>query len=134
MLHLKVATGSCPVPERSPESASGSGRSEWFRATYLRYSATSTVAISGFWCVYVLRSRRDGKFYVGITSNLPRRLLQHQSRENPSTAKRLPVEVVYFEGHLSKADALRRERYFKTAKGKTTLRQITRDAFSEWGR
>jgi putative endonuclease len=75
-----------------------------------------------FWYVYVLRSAKDEMFYIGSTNNLRRRLLQHQGGNNTSTAKRLPIELVYFEGHLSKDDAIRREKYFKTTKGKVTLR------------
>ena len=79
-----------------------------------------------FWYVYVLRSLRDENFYIGSTNNLKRRLRQHQNRENTSTAKRLPIELLYFEGHRSKEDALRREKYFKSTKGRTTLRQMLR--------
>lgn len=78
-----------------------------------------------FWYVYVLRSLKDGMFYTGMTGNLKRRLEQHQTGQNTSTAKRQPLELIYFEGHRSKEDAMRRERYFKTTKGKVTLRQIT---------
>jgi len=81
-----------------------------------------------FWYVYVLRSLKDRMFYIGSTNDLKRRLQQHQRGENTSTAKRLPVELIYFEGHQSKDDALRREKYFKTTKGKVTLRQMLRDA------
>lgn len=80
-----------------------------------------------FYYVYVLLSLRDRKFYIGSTNNLKRRLSEHQCGKNVSTAKRLPVELIYFEGHRSKEDALRREKYFKTTKGKTTLRQMLRD-------
>jgi len=76
---------------------------------------------------YVLLSHRDNKFYIGYTNNLKRRLKEHSSGKNISTAKRLPVELVYFEGHLSETDAKRREKYFKTTKGKTTLRSMLRD-------
>jgi len=77
--------------------------------------------------VYVLISDRDGKFYVGMTNDLRCRLRQHQSGQNISTAKRLPVRLIYYEAHLSKSDARRRERYFKTTKGKVTLRSMIRD-------
>lgn len=72
----------------------------------------------------------DGKFYVGTTRELRRRLAQHRWGENVSTAKRLPLDLVYFEGHLEKKDALRRERYFKTTKGKVTLRQLIRETIA----
>lgn len=76
--------------------------------------------------LYVLLSMRDRKFYIGTSTRLKERIIEHQKGKNVSTAKRRPLTLVYFEGHRSKLDALRRERYFKTAKGKTTLRQITR--------
>ena len=81
-----------------------------------------------FWYVYVLRSVKDKLFYIGSTNDLKRRVQQHQRGENISTAKRLPVALIYFEGHVSKDDALRREKYFKSTKGKITLRQILRDS------
>jgi len=84
-----------------------------------------------FWYVYVLRSQQDYKFYIGSTNNLKRRLSEHQRGKNISTAKRLPIELLYFEGHISKTDAIRREKYFKTAKGKTTLRQTLRDSLAQ---
>lgn len=83
-----------------------------------------------FWYVYVLRSKKDHLFYIGSTNNLKRRLEQHRRGENISTAKRLPLELLYFEGHLSKADMLRREKYFKTTKGKVTLRQVLRESLN----
>ena len=82
--------------------------------------------MDNFWYVYVLKSDRDGKFYIGSTNNLERRVKEHQLGKNISTAKRLPMELIYFEGHRSQEDAVRREKYFKTTKGKVTLRQILR--------
>lgn len=79
-----------------------------------------------FWYAYVLQSAKDGCFYIGSTNNIKRRIAEHQQGKNISTAKRLPVELIYFEGHRSKEDAIRREKYFKTTKGKVTLRQILR--------
>ena len=83
-----------------------------------------------FWYVYVLRSVKDQKFYIGSTNDLQRRVAEHQVGKNISTAKRLPLELTYFEGHRSKEDAIRREKYFKTTKGKVTLRQILRTSLS----
>ena len=80
-----------------------------------------------FYFVYVLLSQKDNKFYIGSTDNLKRRLKEHQQGKNISTAKRLPLELIYFEGHRSKLDASRRENYFKTTKGKTTLRTMLKE-------
>lgn len=78
------------------------------------------------WYVYVLQSSLDGRMYVGSTNDLQRRLQEHSAGRTRATSRRLPVRLIYFEGHLSKLDAVRRERYFKTTPGKRTLRQVLR--------
>lgn len=88
------------------------------------------VNMKGFYYVYILLSQKDNKFYIGFTSDLERRLKEHQQDKDISTSKRLPVELIYFEGHRAKKDALRREAYFKTTKGKTTLKQMLRDTLN----
>ncbi|MEI7542997.1 MAG: GIY-YIG nuclease family protein [bacterium] len=83
--------------------------------------------MKGFFFVYVLLSRKDNNFYIGYTNDIKRRVEEHNQGKNISTCNRLPVELIYFEGHKSKTDALRRESYFKTTKGKVTLKQILND-------
>ena len=78
--------------------------------------------------VYVLISLKDKKFYIGFSEDVVQRVKEHNSGKNVSTKNRRPFELVYFEGHLSKQDAMRREGYFKTAKGKTTLKQILKNS------
>lgn len=80
--------------------------------------------------VYVLLSKKDNNFYIGFTENVEQRVAEHNSKKNVSTRFRGPFKLIYYEGHTSKYDALRRERYFKTSKGKTTLRQILKDGLS----
>jgi putative endonuclease len=82
--------------------------------------------------VYVLLSLKDEKFYIGFTNDLERRLKEHNSGKNISTKSRLPLKLLYYEAHLSKKDAARRERYFKTTKGKSTLKQMLRDSLMEY--
>jgi putative endonuclease len=77
--------------------------------------------------VYILKSLKDGKFYIGFSADLRRRLQEHQSGRSKSTKSRLPLELLYYEAHASKRDALRREEYFKTSKGKSSLRQMIRN-------
>ncbi|MFA6281028.1 MAG: GIY-YIG nuclease family protein [Candidatus Omnitrophota bacterium] len=76
--------------------------------------------------VYVLISDFDGKFYIGFTNNVAQRLKDHNSAKVFSISSRRPFRIVYYEAHLSKTDAIRRERYFKTSKGKITLKQMLR--------
>ncbi|TES90931.1 MAG: GIY-YIG nuclease family protein [Candidatus Cloacimonadota bacterium] len=81
-----------------------------------------------FYYVYVLFSLKDNKFYIGFTNDIKRRMREHNQGKNPSTSYRLPLELIYYEAHLNKEDVRRRERYFKTTKGKTTLRQLLRES------
>jgi len=78
--------------------------------------------------VYVLLSLKDSKFYIGFSEDINKRLADHNAGRNTSTKVRRPLELIYHEAHLSKDDALRREAYFKTTKGKSTLRQMLRVA------
>ena len=72
--------------------------------------------------VYVLRSLKDRMFYVGFTKDLSRRLEAHNKGLVPSTKRRAPLELVYWEGCLNQFDATQREKYLKTAWGKRYLK------------
>jgi len=75
-----------------------------------------------FHYVYVLQSHADGNLYVGYTNDLKRRLAEHHAGAVPSTKRRLPVELVYYEACRSQADATKREKYLKTAWGKRYIK------------
>jgi len=76
--------------------------------------------------VYVLLSLKDSRFYIGFSEDIDKRLADHRAGRNISTKARRPLELIYYEAHLNKDDAFRREAYFKTTKGKSTLRQMLR--------
>lgn len=80
---------------------------------------------------YVLRSEKDSKLYLGYTSNLKKRLKEHQGGEVSSTKSRLPVNLIFYEAFLNQKDALRREKYFKTNPGKKSLKLILREYLSQ---
>ena len=75
----------------------------------------------GFFHVYVLRSQKDGKNYMGYTDDLFLRFESHNSGKVKSTRHRRPLTLIYFEGCLNQQDATRRERYLKTHYGKMFL-------------
>jgi len=72
--------------------------------------------------VYVLKSKLDGKFYTGFTSDIEKRLNEHNSGKVSSTRSRIPLEIVYFEFCLNIDDAIHREKYLKTTYGKRYLK------------
>jgi putative endonuclease len=76
---------------------------------------------------YVILSQKDGGFYTGYTSDLRKRLLEHNNGEVKSTKFRQPLTLIYFEACLSQKDAMRREKYLKSGNGKIYLRNRLRD-------
>lgn len=74
-----------------------------------------------FFYVYVLRSIKDDKLYIGYTNNLTRRIEEHKKGLNFSTKYRLPFKLIYFEGCTNEQDAKRRENYIKTTQGRRFL-------------
>jgi putative endonuclease len=80
------------------------------------------------YCVYVLFSERDYHLYHGFSTNLVKRILDHNAGSTKSTGKRRPLKLIYCEFFLTKKDARRREAYFKTTQGKRMLKLILRDS------
>ena len=72
--------------------------------------------------IYVLKSSKDNKFYIGCTSNLNKRLLDHNKGRVKSTKSRKPLELIFKEKYSDKYQAFNKERYYKTAKGKKELK------------
>jgi len=80
-----------------------------------------------FYYVYVLRSLKKNFLYVGFTKDLKKRLKEHNNKEELSTKYYAPFELIHYEGYRNIKDAKRREEYFKTTKGKTTLRAMLKE-------
>ncbi len=74
--------------------------------------------------LYVLRSDSSGRFYIGSTSHLERRLAEHNANPARATKNRGPWRLVYQEAHPTRGAAMRRERYFKTGKGREEFRRF----------
>ena len=76
--------------------------------------------------VYVIRSESTGTIYTGQTSNLLKRLAEHNDPTSYSSrfTKRVPGSwvLVYQEECATRSDAFRRERWFKTGRGRDFLR------------
>jgi len=63
--------------------------------------------------MYILKSEKDNDLYIGFTSNLERRIEEHNSGWVASTESRKPLKLVYCEGYNSERDARRREANLK---------------------
>jgi putative endonuclease len=79
-------------------------------------------------CVYILASRRNGSLYVGMTTDLARRVFEHRARAVPGFTKQYGVDrLVYVELHDTIADAVLREKQIKRWKRAWKLALIERD-------
>ncbi|OGY96705.1 MAG: hypothetical protein A2122_01010 [Candidatus Liptonbacteria bacterium GWB1_49_6] len=77
-----------------------------------------------FFYIYLLRSLRDERFYIGFTTDIGARLEKHNLGKVYWTKRSLPWKLVYYEAYISKMDALTREKQLKRfAKGFAQLRR-----------
>lgn len=67
-------------------------------------------------CVYILRSRADGGFYVGQTKDMTERIAAHNRGSVSSTKTRRPLDLMYFETFNSKSEAMMKENRIKSVK------------------
>lgn len=72
--------------------------------------------------VYILFSTKDGKLYVGFTSDLGRRITEHYEGNVRATMHRRPLTLIYYEAYLSEEEAKRREKFLKGGKGRLQLK------------
>lgn len=72
--------------------------------------------------VYVIRSKKDSKWYTGSTNNLRKRFNQHNKGKSTWTKGRGPFEIIYYEACLNEEDARSREKYLKSGMGKRYLK------------
>ena len=67
--------------------------------------------------VYIIQSLKDGKYYIGSSSNVVERLNYHNAGLQRSTRNRTPFILVYTEEVENKEAALIREKQIKSYKG-----------------
>jgi putative endonuclease len=64
--------------------------------------------------VYIMTNRPRGTLYIGVTSDLPRRVWQHRSHALPGFTNRYNLErLVWFETHPAPRPAIQREKSLK---------------------
>ncbi|MFC2084366.1 GIY-YIG nuclease family protein [Bacteroidota bacterium] len=76
--------------------------------------------------ICILKSIKDNKRYVGMTSDIKRRIKEHNSGLVKSTRNRKPFELIYTEEFATKNGAMKREKFFKSGKGREFLKSINK--------
>ena len=79
-------------------------------------------------CVYILANRRNGTLYVGVTSELIKRVWQHKNGLAEGFTKRYAVHcLVWYELHETMKSAIVREKAIKEWKRKWKLELIEKN-------
>jgi putative endonuclease len=68
---------------------------------------------------YIIQSEQDGSFYVGYTSDLDRRLNEHNEGLSSFTKRKRPWKLFYQESFGTKTEAIKREKFFKRQKNRS---------------
>ena len=76
-----------------------------------------------FYC-YILRSEKTGRRYVGSCQDLDNRIHRHNKGESKATKHGMPWILLRAEEFPTRSGATRRERYYKTGRGRDELDRI----------
>jgi putative endonuclease len=77
--------------------------------------------------VYILYSESLKKYYIGSTNDIMGRKRRHLSNHRGFTATAKDLQLVYSEKHLTRKDALKREKQIKGWKNKKRIQQLISD-------
>ena len=73
---------------------------------------------------YILKSKKSGKYYVGQTEDVEKRLDLHNAGKVVSTKLEIPWEVFYKESFDDRALAVKRERQIKAWKSRDAIERL----------
>ncbi len=68
--------------------------------------------------LYIIQSKKDNSFYIGITGNIEKRLEFHNKGLQRYTRNKTPWKLVYYKIFKNKTEALKREREIKKKKSR----------------
>ncbi len=77
--------------------------------------------------VYILQSKKTGRYYIGSTNDLSRRLAEHNSDQTKSLIYQRPLVVVFSKEYGNLSDARRIERKLKKMKSRSIIEHIVHD-------
>ncbi|NMC51529.1 GIY-YIG nuclease family protein [Candidatus Kuenenbacteria bacterium] len=77
--------------------------------------------------VYVIQCD-EGKYYIGSTNDIARRLIQHNTGRSRWTSKYKNWKLVYQENFESKTESIKREKVLKKMKGGDAFKKIINNA------
>ncbi len=97
----------------------------WEHVDWVQFPA----ARPSMYTVYILRSLKTGRTYVGYSSNVRLRFKQHNLGKVVATRSYRPWEILYTENSKTLFDVKLREKYWKSGGGRRKLRLYFKDGF-----
>ncbi len=79
---------------------------------------------------YILRSEKNGRYYIGAAKDVEIREAQHNSGKVRSTKHLRPWKVVYRESFSNFVEARRRETYLKSQKSRKAIEGLLKTVSS----
>ncbi|OGJ05714.1 hypothetical protein A2456_00070 [Candidatus Nomurabacteria bacterium RIFOXYC2_FULL_36_19] len=74
--------------------------------------------------LYILKSEKNGRYYIGSTNNLERRLAEHNSGHTASIKNLLPLRLVFSKIYANLKEARKMELHLKRMKSRSILEKI----------
>jgi len=67
--------------------------------------------------VYILKSEKDGSLYKGVTMDLKKRIITHNSGSPKYSSSKRPFSLLWYCAFINKLKAYQFERYLKSGSG-----------------
>lgn len=74
--------------------------------------------------LYILQSTKNGRYYVGSTEDIKKRLVKHNNGEVKSTKAYRPWKIVYSESFVTREEAYRRELQVKSWRKREAIEKL----------
>lgn len=79
--------------------------------------------------IYILQSLKDGRTYVGFSSDVKKRLTEHNHGAVNATKNRRPFKILFTERAENITQAKKREKYWKSGAGRRKLKSFFENGF-----
>ena len=83
--------------------------------------------------VYILKSEKNGRYYIGSTDNLDRRIIEHNSGKTHSLKYLVPLRIVFHQKFTDNNEAKQMEQKLKRIKSRKILEQTISDGYIKMG-
>lgn len=77
--------------------------------------------------IYVLRSLKNNRLYTGSTDSVEKRLNDHNTGRSTYTRLSKPFILLYAETYNTRSEAVKRELFLKTGKGREELKRLLKN-------